>query len=243
MDPLTMAAVQTGANIIGGVVGSALSRKDRRKAREMERLRRAAVMRSQGLGNQIADYAESVGTPQDAMFYGGLAGSKYKSALDRNKGAFARDLGRRGVNPNSGAFMANFGGDSQDALGEATAYNRAMFDRINEGVGMRERGQSAVMKPFDAAGRIQEENLAAGEAKANMFKDLMGSGMSAYGGASGNNAASSLISANALADKNKSAGYLTPEAYSTANSLAAKTYADQMRDANLWNNIGTSLTR
>ena len=89
---MSAALIALGANVLGGAVGAAASSKERGKAREMDRIKDSSIRSSAELGGQISDYARSVGTPQDAMFYGGLASSKFKKSLADSEDAFKRSL-------------------------------------------------------------------------------------------------------------------------------------------------------
>lgn len=172
-----------GANVVGNAIGSAASKKERRAAREMQRKQADATQKAEDLGGDIYKYARSVGTPQDAMFYGGLAGAKYKKNLADSKDALSRQLSRSGVSPTSNAFLARFGSNPTQELYGAGAYNDALMDRINQGVSVRQNAQNAVLKPFDYQKSLQEQYANEGASKYNQAKglfDLFGSGVGSY---------------------------------------------------------------
>lgn len=191
------ALAAVGANILGNALGSYASRKERRKAREMQRMQADALNKATNLGKQNYEYAQSVGTPEDAMFYGGLAGAKYKTVLDKNKDAFERRLGRMGVSPTSNAFLARFGGGAGQDLGEAGAYNSNLLARIAEGMSARDSAQGSVLRPVGLAKELQNQYGAQADAKSAGVKNLFRIGTSALGSSlssSGNKDMGSLFS-------------------------------------------------
>ena len=202
-----LAILKAAAPIVGNIAGYAWGSKDRSKARDMRRELLSDVNKSRDLGKQsiplaeqMADYAKTVGTKEDALFRGGLAATKYRDSLARNAEARSRTAQSYGLKPGSGAYqaMTEGGTAAQRALGEAGTFNTAMNDQFDKGMDYRQSalrgigsGQQNVTRDVESLGSLADDHDldAAGKMQ---FANTIAQGVS--GGASKGGGIESLLS-------------------------------------------------
>ena len=143
-----------------------------------------------GLQNRMVDDAASFNTEDRREQLAGQAIGDVRQAFSTTRGMAARDMARRGVNPNDGRFAAMTSQMSvSEALGQAQAANSARDRARLEGFSLTDRAANALAgfpaMSMDATGR-GAQMASGGLGLANQGASGMMGGLQTAGGMAGN---------------------------------------------------------
>ena len=142
----------------GSIIGTYMSRGDRRRGREMGRKVQEIGARqyelpsqySNVLGERLATEALRMGTPEDLSYYGGMQSANYLRNLDAQRRARERNLGRYGISPSSARAAVELGPDpTREAAYITDAYNKGLLARKQAATGAQERAITSIGQAVD----------------------------------------------------------------------------------------------